>query len=118
MAIAAHVIKNGFVVNTIVVNSLDELPNLIEATTGGIGWAYDGETLYNPNAPTQVELEQLAWSAVRAERNAKLAACDWTQLSDAPVDDLQWAVYRQALRDVPNSQSDPFSIVWPEPPTT
>ena len=53
------------------------------------------------------------WFAVRAERNGKLAACDWTQLSDAPVDDLQWAVYRQALRDVPNTQTDPFNIVWP-----
>jgi hypothetical protein len=50
---------------------------------------------------------------VRAERNAKLAACDWTQLADAPVDNLQWAVYRQALRDLPNSQSDPFNVVWP-----
>lgn len=56
------------------------------------------------------------WSAVRAERNAKLAACDWTQLADAPVDDLQWAVYRQALRDLPNSQSDPFNVVWPSTP--
>jgi hypothetical protein len=53
------------------------------------------------------------WAAVRAERNAKLAACDWTQLSDAPADDLQWAVYRQALRDLPQTQTDPFNIVWP-----
>jgi hypothetical protein len=56
------------------------------------------------------------WAAVRVERNGKLADCDWTQLSDAPVDDLQWAVYRQALRDVPNSQSDPFNVVWPSTP--
>ena len=56
------------------------------------------------------------WSTVRAERNGKLAACDWTQLADAPVDDLQWAVYRQALRDVPTSQSDPFNINWPIEP--
>lgn len=56
------------------------------------------------------------WSAVRAERNAKLAACDWTQISDAPVDDLVWAVYRQALRDLPSAQTDPFNIVWPATP--
>lgn len=53
------------------------------------------------------------WMIVRAERDAKLAASDWTQLSDAPVDDLQWAVYRQALRDLPQTQTDPFNIIWP-----
>ena len=58
-----------------------------------------------------------AWKEVRVERNTRLVASDWTQVADAPVDDLQWAVYRQALRDLPNSHSDPFGIVWPEPPT-
>lgn len=56
-----------------------------------------------------------AWALVRAERNAKLAACDWTQLPDAPVDHAAWATYRQALRDVTN-QSDPFNIQWPVAP--
>ena len=58
------------------------------------------------------------WSAVRAERNAKLSASDWTQIADAPVDDLTWAAYRQTLRDLPSTQTDPFRIVWPTPPTT
>jgi hypothetical protein len=53
------------------------------------------------------------WATVRAERNGKLTACDWTQLSDAPVDDLVWAAYRQALRDLPQTQTDPFNIIWP-----
>lgn len=59
------------------------------------------------------------WSVVRAERNARLAACDWTQLADAPLTDAQkadWAAYRQALRDLPSTQSDPFAIVWPGKP--
>jgi hypothetical protein len=55
------------------------------------------------------------WDAIRKERNAKLAACDWTQLADAPADALQWAVYRQALRDI-TVQDDPFNIVWPAEP--
>jgi hypothetical protein len=55
------------------------------------------------------------WAAIRKERNAKLAACDWTQLADAPADALQWAVYRQALRDI-TVQDDPFNIVWPAEP--
>lgn len=55
------------------------------------------------------------WAVVRAERNAKLAASDWTQLPDAPADAAVWAVYRQALRDV-MAQNDPFNIVWPVEP--
>lgn len=55
------------------------------------------------------------WADVRRERNARLAACDWTQLPDAPVDKAVWATYRQALRDIP-TQIDPFNISWPEEP--
>ena len=36
----AHIIENGIVVNTIEVESLDLMPNLVEATEGTIGWAY------------------------------------------------------------------------------
>lgn len=55
------------------------------------------------------------WTSVRNQRNAKLAACDWTQLPDAPVDATAWAAYRQELRDITN-QPDPFNIIWPEAP--
>lgn len=55
----------------------------------------------------------LIWAAIRAERNAKLAASDWTQLPDAPVDAAAWATYRQALRDI-TTQSDPFNVTWPQ----
>jgi hypothetical protein len=53
------------------------------------------------------------WTVIRAERNKLLAACDWTQLPDAPVNTAAWAVYRQALRDI-TTQANPFNIVWPE----
>ena len=39
---------------------------------------------------------------LRLERNAKLYACDWTQLPDSGLSETQaeeWRVYRQALRD-------------------
>ena len=55
------------------------------------------------------------WANVRSDRNRRLAACDWTQLADAPVDSLSWAVYRQALRDI-TTQADPFNLVWPAAP--
>lgn len=53
---------------------------------------------------------------VRADRNKRLAECDWTQLADAPVDREAWATYRQALRDVPAQAGFPWAVEWPEKP--
>jgi hypothetical protein len=50
----AHQIKNGVVVNTIEVESLDFLPNLVEATQGGIGWAY-ADGVFTPPAVVEPE---------------------------------------------------------------
>jgi hypothetical protein len=61
------------------------------------------------------EAATFAWNSVRVERNGLLAASDWTQLSDAPVNKENWVSYRQALRDITN-QEDPFNIVWPQEP--
>jgi len=60
-----------------------------------------------------------AWAQVRAERDRLLADCDWTQMPDAPLTasvKQAWADYRQTLRDIPQEQDDPDSIVWPETP--
>lgn len=58
------------------------------------------------------------WANIRSERNQHLSKCDWTQLSDAPLTNVEtadWGAYRQALRDI-TTQSDPFNIQWPEKP--
>ena len=55
------------------------------------------------------------WDMIRHQRDGMLAASDWTQLPDAPVDGQAWAVYRQALRDITNAD-DPFDITWPVKP--
>lgn len=75
--------------------------------------------------PTRAECEK-AWKAIehehnlrpiRAERNRLLAASDWTQVADAPVDGRAWAAYRQALRDLPATVKDSGQPVdWPTPP--
>lgn len=65
--------------------------------------------------PTQEEKEQ----AVRNERNLRLTFTDWAQLPDAPLTAEQkaaYAVYRQALRDVPEQSGFPDSVVWPKNP--
>lgn len=47
----AHIVENGIVTNTIEVESLDFMPNLVDGETGGIGWLWDGVNLTPPLAP-------------------------------------------------------------------
>jgi hypothetical protein len=66
--------------------------------------------------PTPVILDP---EEVRAERNAKLTASDWTQLPDSPLTNDQraeWSVYRHLLREVAGQQGFPSQVIWPEPP--
>jgi hypothetical protein len=63
-----------------------------------------------PDATDEQKLDQ-----VRNWRNAQLAATDWTQVADAPVDASAWAAYRQALRDLP-ANIDLDNPVIPDPP--
>lgn len=60
-------------------------------------------------------LNQLAADA-RAKRNTLLAASDWTQVADAPVNKTAWAAYRQELRDITNQVGFPTTIDWPVEP--
>ena len=50
----AHVITDGKVSNTIIVDSLDFMPGLVEATSGGIGWDYINGVFVD-NRPVAVE---------------------------------------------------------------
>ena len=50
----AHVITDGKVTNTIIVDSLDFMPNLVEATEGGIGWTYANGAFTEPPEPEVV----------------------------------------------------------------
>jgi hypothetical protein len=67
---------------------------------------------YNPD---QRQLEQEADEA-RTQRDALLSQSDWTQVTDAPVDQQAWADYRQALRDLPQQAGFPTEITWPVKP--
>jgi hypothetical protein len=49
----------------------------------------------------------------RTKRMSDLAACDWTQVADVPLDPAkrqEWGVYRQALRDI--GQTFPNAVYW------
>lgn len=71
------------------------------------------------NGAWEFQEDRLA-EEIRLRRNAKLYACDWTQLPDAPITNLaEWNTYRQALRDVPQNNIGVTSledVVWPTPP--
>jgi hypothetical protein len=47
----AHIIENCVVVNTIVVDSLDFMPGLIEATVESLGWTYVDGVFAPPPEP-------------------------------------------------------------------
>ena len=89
-----------------------------------LGNSYDGIDWRDSSPkPSKGELDA-AWEqvkvsealrGVRVERNARLSACDWTQLPDAPVDAADWTAYRQQLRDFPEV-CDPLQPEWPSPP--
>jgi hypothetical protein len=55
-------------------------------------------------------------TSVKTKRNQLLSASDWTQTADAPVDKQAWALYRQALRDIPEQSGFPENVVWPTSP--
>ena len=65
-------------------------------------------------AKTAKDAEQA--KSVRTQRDEKLKATDWTQVSDAPVDKTVWATYRQALRDLTKESGFPGDMEWPEEP--
>lgn len=65
-----------------------------------------------PPPPSDEEIS----AQVRAKRSRLLTTSDWTQVADAPVDQVAWATYRQALRDVPQQEGFPINIVWPDQP--
>ena len=81
---------------------------------------FDGEALRDstPEEDSQVifdyenQLRQLP-EKVRAERDAKLAATDWTASTDVTMT-AEMTAYRQALRDVPAQSGFPNTIDWPE----
>jgi len=61
-------------------------------------------------------LDEQQAASMRSERSRRLAESDWTQVEDSPVDKAAWAIYRQALRDVPAQSGFPWDVAWPSQP--
>lgn len=74
----AHIIENGIVTNTIEVESLGFMPNLIDAENGGsIGDLWDG-TVFTTPVPDPAE----AIKTNKTKAEGLLAATDWSTLPD------------------------------------
>jgi len=76
-------------------------------------------TAAEQEAAYRTKIDNQAAASVRAERNRKLAACDWTVLTDSPLSDTDkaaWTSYRQSLRNLPTSEGFPHTMEWPTEP--
>ena len=79
----------------------------------------------------QRQAEATAWAngafdraiaGLRSKRNALLASCDWTVLSDSPLSETEktaWLEYRQDLRDITeglDTEAKVKTVVFPDKP--
>ena len=81
-----------------------------------IGWEVVNNQAIEPNGPTAEEL----LSDLRLMRNTKLRKSDWlvTRASEQGIDiPLEWKTYRQALRDITNTYTSVYDVVWPTEPS-
>jgi hypothetical protein len=91
-------------------------------TTCETAWGKDG-LVYREQIVTAMVDEAARDAAlagsIRAERDQRLAECDWTMLADAPLSEDEreaWGAYRQELRDVPQQPGFPRVVEWPMEP--
>ena len=85
----------------------------------GIEWLDSVQT-----KPTETEINNKiseldaaeAMRLLRLERNSRIAETDWRASSDLTLPDA-WKTYRQALRDLPATESDPENATFPTKPS-
>lgn len=78
-------------------------------------WGWDGELGRWVAGMTTAGLAR----AVRAERDARLSACDWVVTRATEMGGsipAEWSVYRAALRAVPQQPGFPDAVEWPVAP--
>lgn len=82
-----------------------------------------GRELYNEIkkngniAPYVPPSEEKLAEEIRVQRDYLLSSSDWSQLPDVPEAIREpWAVYRQALRDIPQQEGFPYTVEWPQKP--
>lgn len=79
-------------------------------------WTYDGTTFHPP-----VVTDEMKWANIRQQRDYLLTQSDsyvfpdrWAAMTTAKQQ--EWTTYRQALRDIPQTFTNPDDVVWPTKP--
>lgn len=115
---------NNVVENVCEVEDINNIPSFLAeegqviATdhTGNLGDTWNGSSYDKPVIP-DTRTDEEKWDAIREERNELLAKTDFYALSDVTMS-TEMATYRQQLRDLPSSTSNPDDVVFPTKPTT
>ena len=93
-------------------------PNLNEnqqAYWNGSAWEVQNKP--QPEPEPEPQPEPITWDTIRGQRNGLLYESDWVGLSDSnPPNKQAWLDYRQALRNIPQTFSNPEDVVWPQKP--
>jgi len=82
--------------------------------TGNIGDTWNGSS-YDITHRQNILTTEQKWENVRETRNILLAETDFYALSDVTMT-TEMSNYRQQLRDLPTSTSNPDDVVFPEKP--
>jgi hypothetical protein len=103
-----------------------ELGHFIPNDTGNrhwveyLAWVDDGNTA-DPEF-TELELEEIAWSDLRSQRDYLLLKTDFMMAYDYYNNIMDGAeqsavtTYRSELRDLPANTVDPTNVTWPTKP--
>jgi hypothetical protein len=113
---------NAYPVEETTKPAINELTQKIEEGTPAFS---DGawRQVWNVVELTSDEIQDINVAAqveVRAERDRKLAASDWTVLTDSPLTTAkktEWKTYRTALRDISAAEGFPHTMEWPTQPS-
>jgi hypothetical protein len=102
-----------------------ENPPIIDSDTQRMYWS-GVEWVVDPIPESEfLAANTAAWVRIRSSRDDALQNSDWTQIkisetefgyTDNVIDantSVQWATYRQELRDLPSTTANAHAIVWP-----
>jgi hypothetical protein len=80
-------------------------------------WDVSGDTATKDTDQVAADILAVKWEDIRSRRDNLMAESDWRSMPDSPTMSSAWKTYRQALRDLPASESDPDDIVFPDEPS-
>jgi len=111
----AHVIENNAIINTIVVDSLDIIPDLVDAEIGGaIGWTWnDGNPTPPPAPPVPVPTEVTMVQAQQELLAAGLLDAVEEFIATLPrADQIDWRYRQMVRRDWPLVEVVRLALGW------